>query len=95
MWEDFQQHLWLLFIYAFSRGIDWLCYKIGSDSYDVRAIKVYWYQTILGWQGIIPSQKRWQSTAADTLTARLISTRELYNKIDPTEIIKALERAFN
>jgi uncharacterized membrane protein YheB (UPF0754 family) len=55
-------------------------------------IKFIGIKPFLGWQGIIPRRaEKMASIAADTLTARLINTRELYNRIDPTEIIKALE----
>jgi uncharacterized membrane protein YheB (UPF0754 family) len=92
MWEDFQQHLWLYLSMPIVAALIGYVTKLVAIRMMFQPIKFIGIKPFLGWQGIIPRRaEKMAAIAADTLTARLISTRELYNKIDPTEIIKALE----
>lgn len=92
MWEDFQQHLWLYPSMPLVAALIGYVTKLVAIRMMFQPIKFIGIKPFLGWQGIIPRRaEKMASIAADTLTARLINTRELYNRIDPTEIIKALE----
>ena len=92
MWEDFQQHLWLYLSMPLVAALIGYVTKLVAIRMMFQPIKFIGIKPFLGWQGIIPRRaEKMASIAADTLTARLINTRELYNRIDPTEIIKALE----
>ena len=92
MWEDFQQHFWLYLSMPIVAALIGYVTKLVAIRMMFQPINFIGIKPFLGWQGIIPRRaEKMASIAADTLTARLISTRELYNKIDPTEIIKALE----
>lgn len=92
MWEDFQQHLWLYLSMPLVAALIGYVTKLVAIRMMFEPLKFIGIKPFLGWQGIIPRRaEKMAAIAADTLTARLISTRELYNKIDPTEIIKALE----
>jgi uncharacterized membrane protein YheB (UPF0754 family) len=92
MWEDFQQHLWLYLSMPIVAALIGYVTKLVAIRMMFQPINFIGIKPFFGWQGIIPRRaEKMAAIAADTLTARLISTRELYNKIDPTEIIKALE----
>ncbi|HRG47899.1 MAG TPA: DUF445 domain-containing protein [Leptospiraceae bacterium] len=92
MWEDFQQHLWLYLSMPLVAALIGYVTKLVAIRMMFQPIKFIGIKPFFGWQGIIPRRaEKMASIAADTLTARLINTRELYNRIDPTEIIKALE----
>ena len=92
MWEDFQQHLWLYLSMPLVAALIGYVTKLVAIRMMFQPIKFIGIKPFFGWQGIIPRRaEKMAAIAADTLTARLITTRELYNKIDPTEIIKALE----
>ncbi|HNK58570.1 MAG TPA: DUF445 family protein, partial [Leptospiraceae bacterium] len=92
MWEDFQQHLWLYLSMPIVAALIGYITKLVAIRMMFEPLKFIGIKPFLGWQGIIPRRaEKMAAIAADTLTARLISTRELYNKIDPAEIIKNLE----
>ena len=92
MWEDFQQHLWLYLSMPVVAALIGYITKLVAIRMMFQPIKFMGIKPFLGWQGIIPRRaEKMAAIAADTLTARLITTKELYNKLDPAEVIKALE----
>jgi uncharacterized membrane protein YheB (UPF0754 family) len=47
----------------------------------------------LGWQGVIPANARKMAgIAVDTLVTNLLDTREIFAKLDPRQMVKAIER---
>lgn len=47
----------------------------------------------LGWQGIVPrNAQRMASIACDTMTARLLTPRDVFGKLDPDRVAREISR---
>ncbi|AFM11749.1 hypothetical protein [Turneriella parva] len=92
MIEDLRTHFWLYLSMPLVAALIGYATKLIAIRMMFQPIKFFGIRPYLGWQGIIPRRaEKMASIAADTLLARLISARELYQKLDPGEVIAAVE----
>lgn len=91
---DFKANIWLYLSMPFTSGI------IGFVT-NVIAIKMMFYPLdflgikppYLGWQGIIPRKAgKMASIACDTLVPRLITEREIFDRLDPNRVAAEIEK---
>ncbi len=93
-WASFTQDIWLYLSMPITSGI------IGFVT-NVIAIKMMFYPLeflgikppYLGWQGIIPRKAgKMASIACDTLVPRLVSEREIFDRLDPDRVAAEIEK---
>ncbi len=90
---DFRANLWLYLSMPITSGI------VGYVT-NVLAIKMMFYPLeflgkppLLGWQGIIPRKAgKMASIACDTLVPRLITEREIFDRLDPNRVANEIEK---
>lgn len=91
---DFKANIWLYLSMPLTSGI------IGFVT-NVVAIKMMFYPLnfigikppFLGWQGIIPRKAgKMASIACDTLVPRLITEREIFDRLDPNRVATEIEK---
>lgn len=91
---DFKANTWLFLSMPFTSGV------IGYVT-NVIAIKMMFYPLnfwgikppYLGWQGIIPRKAgKMASIACDTLVPRLITEREIFDRLDPNRVAAEIEK---
>lgn len=93
MWADIQQHFWIYISMPFVAALIGYGTKLIAIRMMFQPLTFVGIKPYFGWQGIIPRRAgKMAAIAADTLLARLISARELYSRLDPSEIIKATEK---
>ncbi|HEY0975244.1 MAG TPA: DUF445 domain-containing protein [Solimonas sp.] len=93
-WAAFKADIWLYLSMPITSGI------IGYVT-NVIAIKMMFYPLdfigikppFLGWQGIIPRKAgKMASIACDTLVPRLVSEREIFDRLDPERVANEIEK---
>ncbi|MEQ1439385.1 DUF445 family protein [Fontimonas sp. SYSU GA230001] len=93
-WANFRGDIWLYLSMPITSGI------VGYVT-NVIAIKMMFYPLeflgikppFLGWQGIIPRKAgKMASIACDTLVPRLITEREIFDRLDPDRVAEEIER---
>ncbi|MFA5938585.1 MAG: DUF445 domain-containing protein [Sinimarinibacterium sp.] len=93
-WANFRGDVWLYLSIPVTSGI------IGYVT-NVIAIKMMFYPLeflgikppFLGWQGIIPRKAgKMASIACDTLVPRLITEREIFDRLDPDRVAEEIEK---
>jgi uncharacterized membrane protein YheB (UPF0754 family) len=91
---DFKANMWLYLSMPVTSGI------VGFVT-NVIAIKMMFYPLeflgikppYLGWQGIIPRKAgKMASIACDTLVPRLITEREIFDRLDPNRVANEIEK---
>ena len=91
-WADaFSYPLWVYFTIPFGAAfVGWitkiLALKMMFHPVEFKGIKPY-----LGWQGQIPKRApKMAAVAVDSLTSGILKPEELFDKIDPDELVKEL-----
>ena len=93
-WADFQLNMWLYLSMPFTSGI------VGYVT-NVIAIKMMFHPLeffgikppYLGWQGIVPRKcAKMAGIACDTIVPRLISEREIFDRLDPRRVAEEIEK---
>ncbi len=93
-WADFQLNMWLYLSMPVTSGI------VGYVT-NVIAIKMMFHPLeffgikppYLGWQGIVPSKcAKMAGIACDTIVPRLISEREIFDRLDPQRVAEEIEK---
>lgn len=93
-WADFQLNLWLYLSMPLTSGM------VGYVT-NVIAIKMMFHPLeffgikppYLGWQGIVPRKcAKMAGIACDTIVPRLISEREIFDRLDPRRVAEEIER---
>lgn len=90
---DFQEH-WLLYIsMPLIAALIGYATKIVAIRMMFEPLEFFGIKPFLGWQGIIPRKAAIMSAiACDTLTARLISPKEIFSRLDPDRVAQELEK---
>ncbi|WP_420467646.1 DUF445 domain-containing protein [Panacagrimonas sp.] len=93
-WADFQLNMWLYLSMPITSGV------IGYVT-NVIAIKMMFHPLeffgikppYLGWQGIVPRKcAKMAGIACDTIVPRLISEREIFDRLDPRRVAEEIEK---
>lgn len=86
--EDIWLYLSMPFVCAaVGYSTNWICIKMMC--YPIKFIGIPPY---LGWQGVVPRRAKYiASLQVDIVTAKLISIKEIFDRIDPVRITEELE----
>lgn len=90
---DFRAHLWLyLSMPVIAAAIGYIT-KLVAIRMMFQPLEFVGIKPWFGWQGIIPRRAaRMAAIACDTMTARLISPREIFGRLDPEQVAREIER---
>ena len=93
LWLDVQRH-WLLYVsIPFVSGIIGYVTKVVAIRMMFQPLEFFGIlKPYLGWQGIIPRKAdKMASIAVDTITTKLISVREVFDKIEPVRVAQEIQ----
>ncbi|AXI01564.1 DUF445 domain-containing protein [Aquirhabdus parva] len=90
---DVQQNWWLYASMPFVAAIIGYGTKIVAINMMFRPLEFFGIKPYLGWQGIVPRKAAVMAgIACDTMTTKLISPEDIFNKLDPDRIAKEIEK---
>ena len=90
---DVQQNWWLYASMPFIAAIIGYGTKIVAINMMFRPLEFFGIKPYLGWQGIVPRKAAVMAgIACDTMTTKLISPEDIFNKLDPDRIAKEIEK---
>ncbi len=91
---DFRAHLWLYLSMPLVAAAIGYVTKLVAIRMMFQPIEfVGIWPPYLGWQGIVPRRAaRMAAIACDTITARLISTKEIFGRLDAERVAQEIER---
>ncbi|MCI5062961.1 MAG: DUF445 domain-containing protein, partial [Algiphilus sp.] len=91
-WAEFQANLWFYLSMPFVAGAigyvtNVIAIKMMFNPIEFVGIKEPW----LGWQGIVPRKcAKMARIACDTMVPRLITEKEIFQRLNPTEVAKIM-----
>ncbi|WP_420427475.1 DUF445 domain-containing protein [Algiphilus sp.] len=91
-WAEFQANLWFYLSMPFVAGAigyvtNVIAIKMMFNPIEFIGIKEPW----LGWQGIVPRKcAKMARIACDTMVPRLITEKEIFQRLNPTEVAKIM-----
>jgi uncharacterized membrane protein YheB (UPF0754 family) len=89
---DLRSHWWLYASMPVIAAVIGYVTKLVAIRMMFEPIKFIGIPPYLGWQGIIPRRAaKMAAIACDTMTARLISPKEIFGRLDPERVARALE----
>lgn len=91
LWAHFLEQWWLYAAIPFiSAGVGFVTNMMALEMM-FKPIEFIGIKPIFGWQGIVPRKAEIMAgIAVDTITSKLISTREITDRIDPDEVARLL-----
>ncbi len=90
---DIQQNWWIYISMPFIAAIIGYGTKIVAINMMFKPIEFWGIKPFLGWQGIVPRKAAIMAgIACDTMTEKLISPEDIFNKLDPERIAKEIEK---
>ncbi len=90
---DVQRNWWLYASMPFVAAIIGYGTKIVAINMMFRPLEFIGIKPYLGWQGIVPRKAAIMAgIACDTMTTKLISPEDIFNKLDPERIAKEIEK---
>ncbi|MBI4512270.1 MAG: DUF445 domain-containing protein [Deltaproteobacteria bacterium] len=90
---DFRAHLWLYLSMPVVAAVIGYVTKLVAIRMMFEPIEFVGIKPFLGWQGIVPRRaERMASIACDTMTARLISPKEIFGRMDPDRVVQEIEK---
>jgi uncharacterized membrane protein YheB (UPF0754 family) len=90
---DLRTHLWIYLSMPLVAALIGYVTKLVAIRMMFRPIRFIGIPPYLGWQGIIPRRAaRMAAIACDTITSRLISTKEIFGRLDPDRVAQEIER---
>lgn len=91
---DLRAHLWLYMSMPVVAALIGYVTKLVAIRMMFEPIKFVGIRSLrLGWQGIVPRRAaRMASIACDTITAKLISPREIFGRLDPERVASEIEK---
>ncbi|MBF0120066.1 MAG: DUF445 family protein [Desulfobacterales bacterium] len=90
---DFKTHLWLYLSMPVIAAVIGYVTKIVAIRMMFEPIEFIGIKPYFGWQGIVPRKAKHMATiACDTMTSKLISPTEIFNRIDPKRVAQEIER---
>jgi uncharacterized membrane protein YheB (UPF0754 family) len=94
MLADLRAHLWLYMSMPVAAALIGYVTKLVAIRMMFEPIKFVGIRSLrLGWQGIVPRRAaRMASIACDTITAKLISPREIFGRLDPERVAGEIEK---
>jgi uncharacterized membrane protein YheB (UPF0754 family) len=90
---DFREYWWLYASMPIIAALIGYVTKIVAIRMMFHPLEFVGIKPFLGWQGIIPRKAAVMSAiACDTLTARLITPKEIFSRLDPNRVAQELEK---
>jgi uncharacterized membrane protein YheB (UPF0754 family) len=90
---DFRAHLWLYLSMPVVAAVIGYVTKLVAIRMMFEPLEFVGIRPYFGWQGIVPRRAaRMASVACDTITAKLISPKEIFGRLDPVQVANEIER---
>lgn len=89
---DVRAHFWVYLSMPVIASIIGYTTKLVAIRMMFQPIEFIGIRPYLGWQGIIPRRaERMAAIACETITAKLISTRDVFARLDPAQVAREIE----
>ncbi|MEN8718885.1 MAG: DUF445 domain-containing protein [Oceanococcaceae bacterium] len=92
-WADFQVNMWLYLSMPITSGVVGMVTNIIAIKMMFLPLEFLGKPPYLGWQGIVPRKAAKMATiACNTIVPRLVSEREIFERLDPTRVAEEIEQ---
>lgn len=91
--DDLRSHWWIYVSMPLTVALVGYVTKIVAIEMLYRPLEFVGRRPVLGWQGVIPRKAaKMAAIAVDTFVGKLLKPEELFDRIDPQELVRQIER---